>query len=145
MSCIKKDKLDDKYALLVKERNDYVCEDCGYQNRPEHLGCKEIDCAHVFSREVAILRVHSDNALCLCRDCHNKWGKEKKSDWHGFVILKIGQEKFDQLDKLRHQVYRKREHDLNFEYKRMKEALEDMHKSRMAGTQGRIEFRGYPG
>jgi len=66
---MKRDKLDDVFSKLIRERSDYNCEECGtnYRYRPQGLHC-----SHFWTRSNKSTRWHPENACAHCYGCHRK-------------------------------------------------------------------------
>jgi len=60
---IKREACDDWFSKCVRARDKYTCQNCGRQEG-------QLDCAHVYGRAKKSTRWSMDNAVCLCRGCH---------------------------------------------------------------------------
>lgn len=79
------------HSLIVRERANYVCENCG-NTREE----SQIQCAHIISRNYGATRTDERNAFALCAKCHWRFGKWP-IEFARFVFDKIGEEEYDRL------------------------------------------------
>ena len=71
---VKRDKRDDVFSKLVRERAENSCEWCGKYCGPKHENGR-LDCSHIFSRRHMATRWHPDNAVAHCFSCHLKYGE----------------------------------------------------------------------
>ena len=69
---MKRDKHDDIFSKLVRERNDWTCECCG---KEFHNNTKGLHCSHFQGRRSVSTRYHPLNALAHCVACHRKLGE----------------------------------------------------------------------
>ena len=69
---------DKWFSLCVRLAADNTCENCSGQ---------ATDCAHIYSRKKFTVRWSKDNAIALCRECHNSFGKEP-CVWTDFIDAK---------------------------------------------------------
>lgn len=85
----KKAYLDKLAGALVRSRG--VCAKCGK--------CQDLTWGHIISRNCLRLRWRTDNALCLCLDCHRYYDQtaEGKLEWPDFVTSVIGERKYNEL------------------------------------------------
>jgi len=90
---IKKNKIDRVFSDLVRERNNYVCQNCceGNRHRPHAF-----DCAHIMGRRNVGLRWHPDNCLALCRSCHIFF-TEHPFDFRDFCVDQFGEDRVAEL------------------------------------------------
>ena len=80
---IKREACDKWFSDCVRHRDNHTCQNCGRQQG-------QIDCAHIYGRAKKSTRWSMDNAISLCRACHqfytshpvaftdwltNKWGE----------------------------------------------------------------------
>lgn len=63
---IKRYAADKWFSLCIREAADHTCESCGRG---------ATDCAHIFGRADMSVRWCKDNALALCRHCHDYFGQ----------------------------------------------------------------------
>lgn len=56
-------KLDELWAVIIKQRAGYKCEICGLRN------C-QLNSHHINGRSPQTLRWDTDNGICLCTACH---------------------------------------------------------------------------
>ena len=64
---IKRWEADKWFSECVREAAGHVCEHC---RRREGT-----DCAHIYGRAKFSTRWCKDNAVCLCRNCHDTFGQ----------------------------------------------------------------------
>ena len=85
----KKARLDQLCGELVRARG--KCQRCGTN--------KNLTWAHIIGRSCYRTRWRTDNALCLCLDCHYYFDQteEGKQEFESFVISVIGERKYQEL------------------------------------------------
>ena len=69
---------DKWFSLCVRLAADNTCENC---YKPAD------DCAHIYSRGKFTVRWSKDNAIALCRTCHEAFGREP-CEWTDFIDAK---------------------------------------------------------
>lgn len=87
------------HSKLVRKRANDTCERCGrtYGDMAESgKPVKQIHCAHIISRHVAVTRTDENNAFCLCASCHFYFGKWPV-EFAKFIFEQIGVEGYEQL------------------------------------------------
>jgi hypothetical protein len=134
---IKRDKYDDVFSDLVRERADWVCERCGrnYRHEPEML-----DCSHVNSRGITSVRTHKDNAFAHCkRGCH-EYFEQHPLEFADWVRSKIGQRRYDRLILLANKPTKFTHHERELQHKHYLNERRRLKALRLAGVIGRIEF-----
>lgn len=135
---IKRDKRDDIFSKLVRERANHTCECCGKHCGPDHSGGR-LDCSHFFSRRHKSTRWEPLNAGAHCFACHQRLG-ENPVDFAKWIEEHIGRWLMDILREKAHQIVRLRKQDLEDIYQHLKAEYEKMLKLRAEGHRGRIEF-----
>lgn len=63
------------------------CVRLAAENRCESCGGEATDCAHIYGRAKFATRWCKDNAIALCRTCHNNYGAEPCM-WTDFIDAK---------------------------------------------------------
>ena len=71
------------HSLIVRERVDYVCQNCGRERHApgttkaerKAANTGQMQCAHLVSRNYGHTRTDERNAYCLCAKCHWYFGK----------------------------------------------------------------------
>ena len=63
-----KRNLDEYTALVVKERDGYICQKCG-----KKCSGQGAHWSHIYSRQRFSMRWLLLNAICLCAGCHRWW------------------------------------------------------------------------
>ena len=133
---VRRDKLDDIFSLLIRERASWICENC-------KLSCEHqkgyLDCAHIQGRAHRSTRWHPEGALALCKSCHRHF-TDRPLDWARFVDAKIGREKAEFVRKLSNRIAGLKKFQKEEIYKAMKCEYAAMMGQRCAGSTGRIEF-----
>lgn len=72
---LKRDKLDDVFSQLVRERSNWVCECC---QRDFSMERGALHCSHIYGRVHRGTRWHPFNALSHCFACHGRLGMEPR-------------------------------------------------------------------
>jgi hypothetical protein len=80
-------KLDIIFSQLVRERNNYYCQNCCENKRFEG----QLDCAHIMGRRGVGLRWHPCNATALCGACH-RFYTEHPFDWADWCKDQFGED-----------------------------------------------------
>lgn len=97
-------KLDSMFSKIVKKRDRYRCMLCGQrftENFPEGL-----ECSHYWRRSNKTTRFDLRNADSLCCLCHHLHEGKKKGFYRDWKIKQLGQEGFDDLERLARSVGR---------------------------------------
>ncbi|MCA9367531.1 recombination protein NinG [Candidatus Kaiserbacteria bacterium] len=137
MSCIKRDKRDDVFSRLVRERAGWCCEHCGkYYPEGNRQG---LHCSHLFSRRHRATRWDPHNCFAHCFSCHQYLGGNPVvfADW---AEKRLGAGMIDLLREKAHSVIKLKKPDLEELYKHLKAELKAMESKRAGGERGRIEF-----
>ena len=95
---IKRDSADEAFSLYIRLR-DKRCQRCGKFGTDDRNGNRVVglDCSHYFGRWMEGGRFHPDNAVALCRGCHQQWEKDK-DDYRAFMIKRLGENGFKMLE-----------------------------------------------
>ena len=140
---LKKDKLDQVFAQLVKCRNNYKCEGCGTKFDPSNL--EGLDCSHYISRSYTIIRVNPYNAFAHCRDpytgfgCHLRYSSNQELfDTHYDNVYDSDTRQLMRM--LKWKVCTLEEYQKDLIYEDYKEQLTQMQERRMCGDQSYIPF-----
>lgn len=80
------------HSLYVRQRAGFICERCG-GTRSEG---RQIQCAHIISRNYGATRTDENNAFALCASCHFYFGKWPM-EFSKFVMNEIGPDAYEQL------------------------------------------------
>ena len=90
---IKRNRTDDLFSDIVRERANWTCQRCnGNFENEKHI----FDCAHFISRGNKRLRWDFENASAICRGCHKYF--EKNPDDHAeFVRVMLGDDRYQLL------------------------------------------------
>ena len=81
----KKDLADELFRKIVRKR--------GFCELPANEDClknRELETAHILSRNYYQIRWSEDNALCLCHNCH-RFYTDNPATWKKAVKEKIGE------------------------------------------------------
>lgn len=74
---ITRNKADTAFSRYIRTRDGYQCRRCNIQFAPNNA--QNLHCSHHYGRGDLSVRYHPDNAIALCRDCHN-WFTFNKPD-----------------------------------------------------------------
>ena len=107
-----KKKADDLFSKIIRSKN--YCDRCGKG--------QFLQCAHIVSRRFSATRCDLRNALCLCARCHHYF-TDHPVEFGRFVINKIGDELYDELQKLAHKPTKV---DWKLTYEELKKIYEDL-------------------
>jgi len=89
-------RADSEFSLFIRRR-DGMCQHplCPNRRRPQ----AELECSHFFGRAMWVARYDPDNCIALCHGCHAKWEARKKTQYREYMIRRLGQKRFDQLER----------------------------------------------
>lgn len=82
------------WSKAVKVRDGYKCAYCGAKDN--------LESHHIFSRRHAITKYDMDNGVTLCKYHHTMI--EKSYDLKQWLINWVGQDKYNELDRLHYQL-----------------------------------------
>jgi hypothetical protein len=91
----RKGVLDSLFSLYIRTRDNWTCQRCG---KKQPLKSRGYHCAHIEGRGKESVRWDEENAVGLCKGCHqyidsSHFRKEQ------FYISKFGKEKYNELRK----------------------------------------------
>jgi hypothetical protein len=95
---VKRTALDMYFSDAVRERDNWTCQRCGLVDVNGQMTgkSKSLDCSHVYTRKYQSLRTYPDNALTLCRSCHQKMGDRPPE--HAQLVQKhLGEVRYQML------------------------------------------------
>ena len=122
MAGLKRDKYDAVTSDLVRNRNDFTCENCGKVDPDGQASGKsnKMDCSHYYGRRHQSTRYCLKNCACLCKGCHRKF-TENPGDYADWMLNKLGDEEIESLRIKHHAIC-----------KRTKAEKEEIHKHYLA-------------
>lgn len=135
---IRRDKADDLFSKLVRERAGWCCETCNKYFPEGHR--QGLHCSHLYSRRHGALRYFPGNAIAQCFGCHQRYGADPVE--FTYMIEGIfGRKHMENLmvkkqGTLKIPTWYKAEI-----IKRLKAELDRMQEKRADGNNGRIEFK----
>ncbi len=91
---IKRDKADDLFSKLVRERAGWACETCGRYYPEGHR--QGLHCSHIFSRRHQATRWHPDNAIAECFGCHQRGAGDPIEHFYALETV-MGRDRLDRL------------------------------------------------
>lgn len=92
-SAIKRNLTDALFSDIVRVRNHWICERCGRSfEQKKHL----LDASHYITRGNKRTRWDFDNVSCLCRGCHQLFGKNPFNHTY-FMEKKLGKRGLEAL------------------------------------------------
>lgn len=134
---IRRDKRDDIFSRLVRERANWTCERCGKHYPPGQT--QGLHCSHFYSRRYRATRWHPMNAAAHCFACHEYLGGNPV-EFALWIDRHIGSVAAAKLGMLAHSTAKWTKVDLQEIYLRMCYEHKRMMELRQGGHQGRIEF-----
>lgn len=133
---LKRDKFDDVFSQLVRERTNWECDYCGRTFHHEHA---KLHCSHFKSRRHKSTRYHPYNAFAHCIGCHRKL-EEDPYEFTAHAEIVYGEMTIERVARLACVPLRLND-DLKAElYQHMKSELKRLRELRAGGEVGRIEF-----
>jgi hypothetical protein len=136
---MKRDKIDDIFSKLVRERAGYTCEHSGRYYPPgiQRRGCH---CSHLYSRRNTATRWHPDNAFCHSYASHQYLG-ENPVEFRDWALHLLGSERFNTVKELANDGTLKfTKSDKAELYQDLKRQYAEMEEKRNDGIIERIEF-----
>ncbi len=133
---VKRKKLDIVFSQLVRERANFICQNCCICKRYEQ---STLDCAHIMSRRSLALRYHPKNAVSLCRSCH-MFFTEHPFDWADWCRDHFGDDLVAELRLVSNKPVKWTKVQREEIYKFYKEKLVEMQVQRTMGLQEMVEF-----
>ncbi len=137
---MKRDKYDDLFSKMVRERDNWTCQKCGkYYPEGNRQG---LHCSHIFSRRHVATRWEPYNAVAHCFYCHQYLGgnpvlfEHWAREYLGEYIVEMLTEKHNQICKLT----RKDKIEM---YEHMKSEYARMLVQRKNGDNGLLQFTGW--
>ena len=133
---LKRDKFDDVFSQLVRERTNWECDYCG---RTFHHERARLHCSHFKSRRHKSTRYHPYNAFAHCIGCHRKL-EEDPYEFTAHAEIVYGELTIERVARLAAVPLRLND-DMKVElYQHMKSELKRLQALRAQGATGRIEF-----
>ena len=90
---IKREACDAHFSTVVRRKANFTCECCGKTDG-------QMDCAHIWGRRCKSVRWSLDNAVCLCRGCHQYY-TENPLAFSTWLSTAIGETAMDILNEKR--------------------------------------------
>jgi len=88
---------DREWSKYIRTRDNWTCQRCSKQYDPP---TSALHCSHFWSRGNWSVRFDEDNTEALCYGCHSYLGGNPV-EFHKYYLEKLGQERFDALEKRR--------------------------------------------
>lgn len=143
---IKRDKIDDSFSRLVRERDNWTCQMCGKVDDDGQAKGRsnKMDCSHFHGRRSASTRYYGANCDCLCKRCHQLVSEDNTGIYAEWKRNQMGSEDYEALSQRHHRPW-----------KRTKAEKEEMHKHficwykelrrrrKEKGLTGRLDFPEY--
>lgn len=133
---LKRDKFDDVFSQLVRERTDWQCDYCG---RTFHHERQKLHCSHFKSRRHKATRYHPYNAFAHCIGCHRKL-EEDPYEFTAHAEIVYGEMTIERVARLACIPVRLKPWQMDELYQHMKSELKRLQELRAHGVTGRIEF-----
>lgn len=138
---IKRDKYDELFSYLVRERVNWICERCrrSYQNDRAALHC-----SHLYGRRIQAIRLHPWNAFAHCFGCHEYLGQHpvEFAEW---AREQLGQQRYDALRVMANKPTKLPPNFKQLVHRHYLNEKRRMQRLRADGVVGRIEFDMLPG
>jgi hypothetical protein len=126
MAKIKIDPADRVFSWYVRLR-DGKCQRCGSRVEVNDKGLPvSHNASHYFSRGRESTRYDSENVICLCFPCHQRWGGDEREEYKKFMIQWLGEDGFKRLC-VRAETFQKK--DRKLAYLVVKKLLEEVQKA----------------
>lgn len=138
---IKRDKRDDVFSKLVRERAGNTCEWCGKYCGAKHENGR-LDCSHIFSRRHTAIRWHPDNAVAHCFTCHQTYGENPVAA-NRWLMEHFGQGYMDLLEEKKNTIKKYTKGDREDLHKHLVSEYKNMMSHRDSGDVRRIEFESF--
>ena len=136
---LKRDKIDNIFSLLVRERVDFTCEVSG-RYYPPGLQRKGCHCSHLWGRRNTATRYHPDNAFCHSMSAHKRFS-ENPVEFRDWALETLGGEKYQIVKELANDGKLKfTRADKEELYQHLRKEYKRMEEQRMDGVVGRLEF-----
>ena len=132
----RRNKLDVLFSKLIRERDDWTCQDRGIVCRDHSV---LMDCAHIFSRRHVATRWHPQNAVTLTRGSHMRFTSDPFL-WVDWCNKRFGEELIDELRVAAYQSVRWTKPLREEIYQHYKGELKRIEGLRAEGVTGRIEI-----
>jgi len=88
---------DSIWSKYIRTRDNWTCQRCDKKYAPP---TSALHCSHFWSRGSWSVRFCQDNCQALCYGCHSYLGGNPQ-EHREFILNKLGQERFDALQKRR--------------------------------------------
>jgi hypothetical protein len=88
---------DSIWSKYIRTRDNWTCQRCDKKYAPP---TSALHCSHFWSRGSWSVRFDEDNCQALCYGCHSYLGGNPQ-EHREFILNKLGQERFDALQKRR--------------------------------------------
>lgn len=92
---IKRSLADKYFSDWIRERDEWTCQRCKTEYEKPNQGLHN---SHFHSRRNKSTRFEPDNCIALCMRCHQHLG-ENPFEHCSFFLKRLGQERFDSLDR----------------------------------------------
>ncbi|EJQ4806634.1 hypothetical protein NX236_003484 [Salmonella enterica] len=133
---LKRDKFDDVFSQLVRERTDWQCDYCG---RSFHHERQKLHCSHFKSRRHKATISHPYNAFAHCVGCHRKL-EEDPYEFTAHAEIVYGEMTIERVARLACVPVRLKTWQMDELYQHMKNELKRLQELRAHGVTGRIDF-----
>ena len=134
---IRRDKADDLFSKLVRERAGWACETC-HKYYPE--GSRQgLHCSHLYSRRHKATRWYPQNAFAQCYGCHQKYGSDPLEFVRTLETI-FGRKRLDELAARKESILPMSKVYKAQIVKNLQQELDRMLERRAQGERGRLEF-----
>lgn len=137
MAAIKRDIADAAFSDCIRERADWICENC---QKPGSV--TKLECAHIIGRKNKRLRQHPDNAVCLCFSCHLHY-TGNPLEFSDFVRARLGETRLQIMQEIGRGFVKYNKQHVKECAKHYRAQLAAMKDKRKSGFVGYLEFDSY--
>tara|TARA_Y100000310_G_scaffold23392_1_gene22369 strand:- start:1448 stop:1834 length:387 start_codon:yes stop_codon:yes gene_type:complete len=101
---------DKLFTQLTRFRFNYTCQKCGRKYIESNTASlRNLGVSHYYGRSREMTRYDPDNVTLLCNlPCHRRWEGEERGDYTEYMIERLGQKSFEDLQ-VRSRTYKKRD------------------------------------
>jgi hypothetical protein len=138
---LKRDKRDAVFSELVRERVNWICENCG-KYYPEGAARRGLHCSHYVGRSHRSTRWDPANAFSHCYGCHSHF-EQNPGLFQRWYVERMGETTEQAIVEKGRQITHWKKHDLEDIHKHLVGELKRMKSLRKDGVDGRIEFIGW--
>ena len=140
---IRRDKYDAVVSDLVRERNDWTCQHCGFicDDGQARGKSRRVENSHFIPRRHSSTRYYSDNCDCLCKKCHQLFTEDNTGLYAAWKRRDLGDDRYDSLVERGRAIVKRTKAEKEDLYKHLKAQLKYMRRRRFEnGEMGWLDF-----